>query len=111
MRTEFSAKTKVAAFERARGRCENCSVKLAPGNTEYDHDETDWMGGEATLANCKVRCKTCHRLKTTRDIKKIARSRKRYRTNINAKATKSRPMPGTRASGIRKRMSGLVEKW
>ena len=47
MRTEFSAKTKAQAFERANGYCEKgCGAKLSIGKFRYDHIITDWIGGE-----------------------------------------------------------------
>ena len=37
-RQEFSRKIKAEAFARAKGKCENCGVKIRPGNgPEYDH--------------------------------------------------------------------------
>lgn len=61
-------RSKVAAFERCRGRCEDCGARLVPGKFEYDHVNPDGLGGEPVLDNCAVRCSTCHALKTaTRD--------------------------------------------
>ena len=49
-RSEFSPKVKVAAFERAKGRCENCRARLG-GVVEYDHDHdlADALGGSGEL--------------------------------------------------------------
>lgn len=45
-RSEFSAKVRVAAFERSEGRCESCGVTIRPGNgPEYDHCIPDALGG------------------------------------------------------------------
>lgn len=110
MRREFSAKTKAAAYKRANGRCERCTAPLWPGKFRYDHDNPDGLTGEPTLENCVVACLACDSIKTPQDISNIARAKRRERNFIGAK-TSTRPMPGSRASGIRKRMNGRVERW
>lgn len=83
MRLEFTAKTKALAFSRAKGCCEECGAKLGPGNVEYDHDTPCALGGDNSLENCVVRCKTCHKLKTgTQDIPHIAKAKRRERKHI-----------------------------
>ncbi len=85
-RREFSAKVKVAAFERAGGRCESCKVKIRPGNgPEYDHSTPAAVGGSATIDNCRVLCRNCHGAKTARtDVPQIARTKRIQRKHINA---------------------------
>jgi len=73
MRQEFTAKVKLAAFERCHGRCEECGVNLRVGHTRYDHRIPDWMGGEPTLENCRVTCDICDKPKTAKDQKDIAK--------------------------------------
>lgn len=80
MRQEFSAKVKVAAFDRANGRCERCTAKIGVGNVEYDHAIPCALGGEPTEANCVVLCKTCHRSKTSKDdVPRIAKAKRQKR--------------------------------
>ncbi len=111
MRREFSAKTKVAAYERSQGRCEACALPLQTGRFHYDHIIPDGLGGEPTLENCAVICRACHDDKTHKgDVPRIAKMKRQRVRNIGAKTT-ARPLPGSRASGIRKRMSGKVERW
>jgi 5-methylcytosine-specific restriction enzyme A len=109
MRREFSAKTKVQAFERAGGKCENCGRKLYPGDINYDHRIPDGCGGEPTLDNCNVQCKSCHAVKTKSDRRDIARVARIVRRHIGAEH-RGRPMPGSKRSGLRKRMDGTVER-
>lgn len=74
-RREFSAKIKLAAFERASGNCEGCGCRLTPGRFAYDHRIPDAMGGEPTLDNCQVLCSGCHGVKTAKgDVPTIAKS-------------------------------------
>jgi 5-methylcytosine-specific restriction endonuclease McrA len=75
MRTEFTKQVKLAAYERAAGRCEVCSAPLAGKRIEYDHAIACAFGGSADLENCIVTCRACHRDKTTRrDVPTIAKS-------------------------------------
>ena len=78
------------------------------------HRETDRipiaMGGEDTPANMFPAHERCHRDYTrTVDAVEIARAKRREARHLGAKRT-SRPIPGSRASGLRKRMNGEVER-
>lgn len=77
MRREFTKAIKRDAAARAQGRCENCSSRLAYGDYHYDHVIADALGGEPTLDNCQVLCRTCHSLKTTeRDVPLAAKAKR-----------------------------------
>lgn len=117
-RREFSRSVKIAAFLRADGRCEGtlddgsrCPTKLTPGKFEYDHDNPDGLTGEPTLENCVVLCSSCHSTKTKTDRQRIDKAKRQQAAHVGAKTRKSRPLPGTKASGIRKRMNGTIERW
>ncbi len=73
MRREFPTKVKVAAFERAKGHCEECGGRLFVGKFAYDHVIADACGGEPTLENCAVLCDACHGVKTPGDATKAAK--------------------------------------
>lgn len=112
-RKEFAPKVKAQAFQRAAGFCEGegCGVKLSPGKFHYDHDNPDGLTGEPTLENCKVLCLACHGTKTKKDQHDIAQAKRRERKHVmGIRQTKGRPLPGTKASGLRKRMNGQVER-
>lgn len=110
MRQEFTPKTKLAAWDRCKGRCERCTAKVI-GRPEYDHMVPAAIGGSAELANCAVLCRTCHSLKTTKtDVPQIAKTKRVAAKRANAQRIKSRPMAGTKASGLRRRMDGTVER-
>ena len=69
MRREFSAKVKLAAWERCmvngKPHCEVCHGLLAGRPMyDFDHIKPDGLGGEPTLTNCQVSCVKCHKLKT-----------------------------------------------
>lgn len=115
-RTEFPRKVKAAAFKRCcRGgvpHCESCDVELTAGNIIYEHDKADGLNGKPTLENCKVHCRSCADTKTfTEDNPRMQKADRSLKRHYGIATRKSRPMPGTRASGIRKRMNGNVERW
>lgn len=79
-RQEFSAKVKMQAALRAAGQCEECTRRLSVGDFHFDHIIPDAMGGEPTLGNCAVLCRSCHKLKTTADdVPAIAKAKRRER--------------------------------
>lgn len=110
-RREFPKSVRLAAFKRANGRCENCSAWLVPGKYAYDHVTPDGLGGEPTLANCKLVCNACHGTKTAEeDVPRMAKADRARRKIMDGEKKKSRPIPGSKASGWRKRMDGTVER-
>lgn len=106
-RHEFSTKTKLDAFLRCNGRCERCGARLRPGQYRYDHDKTDWMGGDHSLQNCVVACLACDAPKTANDQRVIAKTKRQMVRHVGARAS-SRPLPGGKRSPISKKVSGAV---
>lgn len=107
MRREFSSKVKAAAALRAAGHCEGCTAKLMTGGYHFDHDTPDGLGGEPTLENCKVLCKSCHGLKTAKeDVPNIARAKRRQRKHQGIR--KRSTFACSRDSRFKKRMDGTV---
>ena len=84
-RREFPARVKLAAWERAGGRCENCSRKLYPGDMHYDHAIPDGSGGEPVLDNCAVLCRSCHGAKTRRDMVAVAKGKRVQQRHLGIK--------------------------
>ena len=98
MRREFTAKVKVAAYERAGGGCEECGMPLRVGKFHYDHILPDALGGEPTLANCAVLCSGCHGAKTARqDVPTIAKVKRVRAKHLGAK----KPSKFRRPAGVR----------
>lgn len=80
MRTEFSDKTKLQGFTRAKGRCELCTAFLVAGKIRYDHIIPDQLGGDNILQNLQVLCTTCDSKKTYhQDIPDIAKAKRRQK--------------------------------
>lgn len=88
MRRDFHPKVMIAAWDRADGCCELCKrgVRLIPGDIFYDHRIPDAMGGEPTLENCQVLCRSHHDAKTRKhDVPNIARAKRRQRAHLGIK--------------------------
>lgn len=108
-RREFPAKVKIAAFQRADGKCESCGAFLFPSKTHYDHIVPDALGGEPTLENCSPKCAACHSDKTTKqDLPAIAKAKRREAAHWGAKAPSRTPMPFGRKSPLKRKMNGTV---
>src|ERR1017187_7102081 len=90
VRTEFSNKVKTHAAIRANGNCEECTRRLLTGDFHFDHEIPDGLGGEATLENCRVLCRSCHAIKTTKaDVPRIAKAKRNYRASHSIKKARS----------------------
>ena len=118
-RAEFPKSVKLAALTRAMDkdghiRCAQCGARIAAGNgPEYHHNTEAAIGGASTIDNCLVLCrKPCHATITARhSIPQVAKTKRIREKRGGIKSRKGPPLPGTKASGIRKRMSGQVERW
>lgn len=109
VRREFPDKVKVAAFERAGGRCEKCGARLFVGKFHYDHRIPDAMGGTPTLDNCDVLCTPCHGEKTHRhDVPDIAKVKRIRAKHIGAR--KPSTFPGGRNSPWKMKIGGRAER-
>ncbi|MBG6211729.1 hypothetical protein IWQ49_006420 [Labrenzia sp. EL_126] len=124
-RREFTRNQKEQIIERSRRNgqicCERCELVLGHKPFEIDHIIPEALRPEAdkqkslTIAEGQLLGKACcHRGedgKTNKDVKQIAKGKRQYNGHNGIKKRKGRPLPGTRASGIRKRMDGSVERW
>ena len=116
-RLEFSKRVKIAILRRAgwpeKPVCEGCGLPLRGKRVDVDHTLECWEApdrkelteadGKALGWDCchsaKSAAKTSQRAHGTRIIEKSA-GIKRH----------SRPIPGSKRSGLRKRMDGTVER-
>lgn len=116
-RSEFPVSVKKQAYARClidgKPHCEVSWVgkvcgKLILGTPEYDHRKADGLGGEPTLENCQVACGACHKVKTHQHDRPIMqKADEQKKAGAGIKRT-SRPIPGSKASGIKKKFDGTV---
>lgn len=111
-RRSISTRERVDIFTRNGGLCHLCGLRIDAGQ-EWDvsHDRPLELGGEDGGDNLKPAHRRCHRVHTAKeDVPRIAKAKRQQARHLGIKRT-SRPLPGSKASGIRKRMNGEVEKW
>lgn len=107
-RRSLSQKARAELVLAQDGRCAMCGNKLQPGHIEFDHIQALEHDGDNAPDNWRALCASpCHKAKTKADHQGRA---KRDRIIIGGRQRKSAPMPGSKASGLRKRMDGRVER-
>jgi 5-methylcytosine-specific restriction enzyme A len=119
-RLEFTAKTKRQAYDRSGGLCEcalvpflnrpsGCGTKLTEGRIRYEHIIPDNIAQDNSIDNCAALSLGCWREKTdVYDRKVIAKSNHVRDRARGIKPLRSRPIPGSKASGFKKKFSGEV---
>ncbi len=88
-------------------KCHICGgeIDLVLSSWEAEHPVMHTLGGREVLpAHWR-----CHKTKTAADMSSLAKGKRFRDRNLGIKRS-SRPMPGSRASGIRKKMDGSVER-
>jgi hypothetical protein len=106
-RTEFPQSVRKKAFARCCQRapegvdnipgvpqCEGCGIQISPRTgIIYEHDQADGLGGEPTLANCKVHCSNCADVKThTQDNPRMRKADAVLKKNFGLQPTKRQPI-------------------
>jgi 5-methylcytosine-specific restriction endonuclease McrA len=91
-------------------RCHCCGRVIRPGEYwQLDHVVALINGGQNRESNLRPICRDCCYAKTALDVAKKAKVARVRQKHYGLKKPK-RPMPGSRASGFRKRMDGTVER-
>lgn len=109
-RDEFPESVKRAAWARCGGRCECGCLLTIRGTPIYDHYPVPaTLGGPGTLDNCRVLDPKCNAYITPKiDIPAIAKSKRIEATRLGLRPKRGRPMPGSKRSGLKKKMNGEV---
>lgn len=121
-RKEFPKSVKREALLRADGLCEGtgplyglpegvrCNLNLSYG-VHFDHVVADGLGGKNDLENCIATCPKCNLFKAYKfDTPRIAEMKRQRDRNQGIKRRKGPPMPGSRASGFKRKMDGSIER-
>ena len=69
-----------------------CTTPLAPGRFQADHDNPDGLTGQPTFENCRCLCLYHHKLKTARDVKAIAKAKRRESAHLGVKTPGKQPI-------------------
>lgn len=100
-------------FRRCGRRCSGtCRRKLRIGDGFIcDHRIAIINGGENRERNLQILCDWCNAGKTLADVRQKAKVYRAGSKQFHGFRSTHRPVPGSRASGIRKRMDWTVEAW
>jgi 5-methylcytosine-specific restriction enzyme A len=110
--TPIPPRVKLRVFERHGGICHLSGRKITPADKwDCDHVKALCNGGEHRESNLAPAIRDKHREKTAEDVAEKSGVYHKRVKHLGITRKGSRPLPGTKASGIRKRMSGAVEDW
>lgn len=111
--TAIPSRVKMRIWFKHDGICAGkCKRKLRAGDEpQYDHIVALCNGGQNRESNFQLLCAWCHKEKTGDDVaeKSLVYRKQLSHGGIKSKP-KGRPMPGTKASGWRKKMNGQIER-
>lgn len=109
--TKIPDRVRLRVFLAHDGICHLSGRKIGPADKwDMDHVIALINGGEHRESNLAPALRGKHREKTAEDVALKAKAASIRQRHLGIPKAKSRPMPGTRASGIRKRMNGTVER-
>lgn len=112
-RGSMSRSRRLRIWEANGGICVLCGQKIDGVRQRWivEHIRALELGGEDTDANCGPAHEYCAAEKTRIDHITTAKAKRIKARHLGIRKPTSRPLPGTRASGIRKRMNRTVERW
>lgn len=103
-----------AMFLRHNGKCAKCTRKIRSGELWHaDHIIALENGGTNDPSNFQPLCAWCHAIKTKEDHGKAAKSRAVATAHVvptSQRQKKGRPLPGTKRSGWKHKISGDWER-
>lgn len=98
------------------GRCAQCDCKLDKRTgCEINHIIPLAKGGADERDNYEALCRSCHREITAKEhAGQIAKAKRMDQREAGIRKQSRNPLPGSRGSGVRKKMNGSVvidPKW
>lgn len=110
--TAVPPRVRLRVLENFHHTCAGCTRPIATGDAwTCDHKQALINGGENRERNLQPLCAWCNPAKNAADVADKSKVYDRKLNHAGIHKAKGRPMPGTRASGVRRRMDGTVEKW
>lgn len=110
-RRALSRRDRLAVWEAHKGVCCTCGVEIDGVREPWivEHVRALELGGEDSRENMAPAHEACG-IEKTRDDHARAAKAKRVKARHLGITRPKRPMPGSKASGLRKRMDGTVER-
>lgn len=102
-RKPLTRNQRAKAHDEHGGTCCVCLLPIAPGERFIDeHIIPLELGGTNDKTNRGIAHIVCAKIKTKRDVALIAKAKRVRAKHLGIKSRKSRPIPGSKGSGIRK---------
>lgn len=108
-RGALSTRKKLAIWERERGRCMKCGIRLSAGAFIFEHVRALELGGTDTEDNMRLTCLPCAKEKTKVDHSTAAKAKRQKSAALGLKSSKT-PMPFGRNSPWKRKMDGTIER-
>lgn len=102
-------RVRIRVFERYHGNCYISGKRLMPNAWELEHVIRLKDGGENREGNLAPVDVKIHKVKTATERKEAKKVDRMKRKHWIGKPKPYRPIPGSKASGMRKKMNGTVE--
>jgi 5-methylcytosine-specific restriction protein A len=112
-RKSISRLARVRIFDAAGGICYLCGLKIHAERGEkwdVEHRKPLWLGGADDESNMSPAHTRCHTPKTGAEAGHRAKCDRIRAAHLGIKRKKSRPLPGTRASGWKHKLDGTWER-
>lgn len=103
-------RVRVRVFLKFDGICQECGLKIHHKRWICDHRIALINGGENRESNLGPIHEACDKKKTSSDVNLKSEIYRKTARHVGVKLKKSKPFPGSRASGIRKGFDGIVRK-
>lgn len=104
-------RVRLRVFEAHGGKCHLSGRRIQAGEPwDCDHIVALVNGGEHRETNLAPALRDKHRAKTADDVREKSIVRRKQMKSLGIAPKKGRPMPGSKASGLRRRMDGTVER-
>lgn len=108
--TPAPPRVRLRVFERNGGICQcGCEMVIFAGDKwETDHTVAIINGGENRESNLRTLLVAHHKAKTAADVAEKAKIFRKRASHLGIKRRKGPPMPGSKASGVKRKMDGTV---
>jgi len=108
-RKSLTKKQRVEIFDAHSGRCHICTRRIEAGELwELEHCKPLWLGGADEPENMRPAHIKCHAVKTAGEATARAKSDRVRAIHLGIKSQSRNPLPGSKASGWKRRMDGSV---
>jgi 5-methylcytosine-specific restriction endonuclease McrA len=110
-RRTWTARRRLAVFERDGGVCHICGRKILVGEAwELEHRVPLALGGPDDESNVHPAHVTCHRAKSAKDAANLAKVNRVRAKHVGAAPKAKRRLPGAKGSGWKAKIGGGWER-